>query len=189
MLQPPLQSPRTPLTLANLAFIGAETFGAGPAGDITLNVGTLTARGLLEGYSVPGITSSSGSFENSTAGNAGNITIQGIPGAGSPAATVSLLDFSEIRSTILEGSAANAPATITITAHTLALAHGTGIRADTYRRGASGGYHLERGHADGRHSFQKSPVAATSLSLIRRKGMRGTLRFRGSMAPAVRQPT
>ena len=36
-------------------------------------------------------------------------------------------------------------------------------------------------------TFQESPVAAPGT--LQRQGMRGTLRFRGSLAPAVQQPT
>ncbi len=116
------------LDLAN-SFIAADTSGAASAGNITLNVDTLTA-----GHSI--ISSGSGS-PSATAGNAGNITIQGITGFGSPAANVSL-DNSSDQHRDHGGSAASTPSAITITAQTLALANdahiGAEIGADTARR-------------------------------------------------------
>jgi Zn-dependent protease with chaperone function len=60
------------------ALIVAGTSGAAPAGNITLNVGTLTEASNS-------IIDSGSSFNDSTAGNAGSITIQGVTGSGSPA--------------------------------------------------------------------------------------------------------
>ena len=111
------------LALANQAIIRANTFGAGPAGDITLNVGTLT------GSPISAITSNSW-LQDATAGHAGTITIQGIAGSGTPAATVSL-DNSLIETGIFGGSAAATPGAITITAQTLALTNAGTVGADT----------------------------------------------------------
>ncbi len=84
------------------------------------------------------------------AGNAGTITIQGITGSGSPAATVSL-DATDISTEIVGGTAATPPATITITAHTLALANAASIDADTFVGAApAGNITLNVEHADGR---------------------------------------
>jgi hypothetical protein len=95
-------------------------------------VGTLTAGNLT-------ISSSSGfdTFLPRETGNAGNITIQGITGPGSPAASVRL-DGSTINTQISEGTAATRPATITITAQTLALANGARIGADTFGEAPAG---------------------------------------------------
>ena len=81
------------------------------------------------------------------AGNAGNITIQGVTGSGSPATNVSL-DHNMIITGISGGTSTSTPATITITAHTLALANAVVARR-CEGRGASRQHHLERGHADG----------------------------------------
>ena len=144
------------LALANEASIRAGTTGAAPAGDITLNVGSLTVDS--SGIRLPGgsgggvemffgITSISGLLQvdesgqpipqDATAGNAGDITIQGITGSGSPAAHVSL-DGSMISTQISGGRATTTPGTITITAHTLALANGANIGADTVGTGPAG---------------------------------------------------
>ena len=66
------------------AQIQADTFGAAPAGDITLNVDTLTAGQST----VIGSGSFDFDFFSTETGNAGSITIQGIDGPGSPAANV-----------------------------------------------------------------------------------------------------
>jgi hypothetical protein len=132
---------RDTLALANDAAIGNCTVGAAPA-DIALNVDTLTASmqdfpgGAGRGSGDSGIASIS-SFTAATAGNAGHITIQGITGAGSPAATVSL-DSSSISTTIVGGSTATTPAAITITAHTLALANQALILANTFGAAPAG---------------------------------------------------
>ena len=132
------------LTLANGSFIGADTVGAAPAGDITLNVGTLNVVGQVS-FVVPefGVisiesqissSSSSSAIDSSdtgTEGNAGTITIQGITGSGSPAASVNLESGGSINTQTIRGRAANTAANIDITAHTLALTNGGGIRADT----------------------------------------------------------
>ena len=83
------------LALANQAIIRADTFGVAPAGNITLNVGALT------GSPISAITSNSW-LQDATAGGAGTITIQGIAGSGTPAATVSL-DSSLIETGIFGG--------------------------------------------------------------------------------------
>ena len=66
------------LALANGTEIGADTFGAGPAGNIALNVDSLTAGSSQ-------ITSRSQLFNDLTVGNAGSITIQGITSLSGPA--------------------------------------------------------------------------------------------------------
>ena len=115
-------------------FLGADTLGAASAGDITLNVDTLTLGDA-------GIDSTS-SFNDATAGKAGNITIQGVDGAGSFADTVSL-DNSHITTIIFGGNAATTPGAITITAQALALQdNGLGIRADTNGAAPAGGITL-----------------------------------------------
>jgi filamentous hemagglutinin family protein len=137
------------LDLNNHAHIEANTTGAAPAGDITLNVDTLTAGNITDYISAlaAGIStiSSNSSFTDSTAGNAGDITIQGITGSGSPASNVSLDNNSTIRTEILGGSAFNTPGTITITAQTLALANESATRSDTFGAASPGDITLNVG--------------------------------------------
>ena len=133
------------LALANAGTIGADTHGAAPAGNIALNVGTLTVGDAR-------ITSDSW-LQDATAGNAGNITIQGVNGAGSPADNVSV-----------EGGVSSIS---TITTADLGRERGHDARhyydhranagpsqgvhgSRDARRGASRGYHVERGYPDTR---------------------------------------
>jgi len=110
------------LNLTNSPNIRANTSGAAPAGNIALHVGTLTA-----GTST---ISSTSTFADPTAGNAGTITIQGLTGSGSAATAVSL-DNSTLSTTISGGSSTTPPATIGITAQTVNLTNGSQIKADT----------------------------------------------------------
>jgi filamentous hemagglutinin family protein len=125
------------VNLANGTTILSNTSGAGSAGNITLNVDTLTASSST-------IASDSLST-NSTAGNAGSITIQGMTGSGSSAADVRLDRFGEIRTQILGGSAANTKGAITINAETLALTDVSRLRADTVGAGPAGNITLNVG--------------------------------------------
>ena len=121
------------LALANFAHIRADTTGAAPAGNIALNVDTLTAgSSQINSSSFPRFFP-----EDSAAGNAGTITIQGSTSPGSPATSVSL-DSSTISTQIAGGNAASPAASIDITAHTLALANGGQIGADTFGAAAAG---------------------------------------------------
>ena len=128
--------------------IRADTNGAAPAGGITLNVETLTAANST-------ISSSNAPLDislDSAAGNAGNITIQGVTGPGSSATAVSL-DNSMIGTTI---------AWWILVDHTRG---NRGHRSDgqprkrfsnqsRYQRRGTGRQHcLERGHADGKRRF------------------------------------
>ena len=105
------------LALTNAGTVGADTHGMAPAGDITLNVDTLMVGDASIG--------SSSWLQNTTAGKAGNITIQGVTGAGSLAAHVrvegGVSSISAINTAILGGSAATTPGAITITAQELVL--------------------------------------------------------------------
>ncbi len=104
------------LSLASETEISSSTFSTGNAGNVILNVGTLTAAGHSA-------ISSNSSSNDSTAGNAGSIVIQGLTGSGNPAASVSL-DNSTISTTIAGGTSSSIPATIDITAQTVNLTNG-----------------------------------------------------------------
>ena len=149
------------LALADRAEIRADTNGAAPAGDIVLHVGTLTSAGIFST-----ISSSSISFDDIAAGgNAGNITIQGITGSGSPATNVSL-DSSVISTTIFGGTAANTAANIAITTHTLALAGGSSINADTLAAAPAGDIVLHVGTLTSPGSFFISSSSFPDLFFI-----------------------
>ena len=103
--------------------LSSTTSGVGNAGSIIANVGALN---LSNGASISG----NSTFTNPSAGGAGAITIQGINGPGSPAATVSLND-STINTTIAGGNSSSVPAGIKIAAQMVDLANGAQITADT----------------------------------------------------------
>ena len=86
------------------------------AGAIALTVDTLTMHNSTLETGSDGVT-----------GRAGQITVEGLSG---PATSVSL-DNSTISTTISGGTATTAPASIQMTAHTIALTNGTQITADT----------------------------------------------------------
>ena len=122
--------------LNNGTFITANTFGAAPAGTITFNVGTLTVNGaggpirlqvvpesLITGpiFSQTGVLIASDSTSlDAGAGRAGQITIQGVHGAGSIARSVSLED-TILHTRVFGGTADTMPAAITITADSVVL--------------------------------------------------------------------
>ena len=109
------ESPLSPPSIRNDSIEGAT----GNAGSIDLSVGRLTMNPHSSITSV-----------SAGGGNAGNVNVHGLGGKGT-AANVITLDSSTISTEIFEGSAATTPGTITITAHTLALANGAHIGADT----------------------------------------------------------
>ena len=86
------------------------------AGAIALTVDTLTMHNSTLETGSDGVT-----------GRAGQITVEGLSG---PATSVSL-DNSTISTTISGGTATTAPASIQMTAHTIALTNGTQIISDT----------------------------------------------------------
>ena len=156
-------------------FLGAETLGAASAGDITLNVDTLTLGDA-------GISSTS-SFNDATAGKAGTITIQGVDGAGSLADTVSL-DNSYITTTIFGGSAATTPGAITITAQALTLLdYGVGIRADTNGAAPAGGITLNVDTLTAANSTISSSNAPLDISLDSAAGNAGNITIQGVTGP------
>ena len=121
--------------LRNGAYMTADTQGTAPAGDITFNVGTMTADGTgpirlqvtpesnitNPDFSKTGVLIESTSISPAaTAGSAGRITIQGLDGPGSIAKSVTLKD-TILHTRSFGGTAATAPGTITITADSLAL--------------------------------------------------------------------
>lgn len=117
------------VTLNNGAYITADTLGTAPAGDIALNVGTMTTRAGVnrvplnpnDNDIVAGNLIASDSWSlNSDAGPAGNITIQGIDGQGTAATSVLLRD-SSISSRIFGGSPEASRSLITISADSLVL--------------------------------------------------------------------
>ena len=145
--------------------IRADAEGTAPAGNITFNVSKLTVDSSS-------ISSSSFLFDfvslDSAAGNAGTITIQGINGSGSPAANVSLLDFTGINTLTVGGSTANTPATITITAQKLTLANAV-IAADTFGAAPAGNIALNVGTLTaGNFSVIESGSSHLNFAWIRR---------------------
>ncbi len=121
------------VTLANGTHITADTSGAAPAGDITFNVGTLTTTGgpnRIEShpenpgpgtFTLTGVLIESNSRSlDASAGKAGQIAIQGINGPGSAARSVSL-DDTTLATKVFGGTPATTPASITITADSVAL--------------------------------------------------------------------
>jgi filamentous hemagglutinin family protein len=123
------------VNLANGAQIAADTSGGAPAGNITLNLGTLMAG------AGSAITSSSSTSSASTAGDAGRITVQGPAGRGS-AATYATLDDSAISTTIAGGNTANTPATISISSNDVNLTNAALIQADTQGAASAGNIHI-----------------------------------------------
>ncbi len=117
------------IVLRNGALIRADSHGRGAAGDITLNVDTLTTQAGVNrlplnptnNFNFTGnfIASDSRSAD-AGAGPAGKITIQGVGGPGTAATSVLLKDTS-ISSRIFGGTAATMPSAITITADSLVL--------------------------------------------------------------------
>ncbi|MCS6294938.1 MAG: filamentous hemagglutinin N-terminal domain-containing protein [Nitrospira sp.] len=71
------------------------------------------------------------------AGSAGTITIQGVDGNGSAAASISM-NNATVTAIASGGSPSSIPGAITITADTLTLANGTSIRSDTYGAAPAG---------------------------------------------------
>ena len=107
----------TDLHIDKLLDIKADTSGTGNAGDIRLQVGTLTATNAL--------ISSSSTATGLGTGNAGTITIEGLT-LGTPAQTVTLSDTT--LETTLAGSGAGGTGDITITATTLDLGGEIGLK-------------------------------------------------------------
>ncbi|MBD0305795.1 MAG: filamentous hemagglutinin N-terminal domain-containing protein [Nitrospiraceae bacterium] len=114
--------------------IVASSDGSAPAGNITLNVGSLSTQNT--------ILSSSSTGTAATAGNAGSVTIQGVAGArhspagqgfngGATAATTVAMDKTIVSTTIGGGNETSTPAAITFTANTVALTNGAHITADS----------------------------------------------------------
>jgi large exoprotein involved in heme utilization and adhesion len=132
----PNSSPKISITaetvaLSNGALITADSYGTAAAGDITLNVDTLTTQAGLNrlplnptnnfNYAGNFIASDSRSTDTG-AGPAGNITIQGVGGSGTAARSVLLKD-STISSRIFGGTPTTRPSAITITADAVVLAN------------------------------------------------------------------
>jgi len=118
------------VSLTNGVLITADTQGSAPAGDITLNVDTLTTKaganivllnppnndGTLNGN----LIASDSRSPAADAGPAGRITIQGLEGPGSPASNVTLKDTS-LSTRIFGGTAETRLSAITITAESVLL--------------------------------------------------------------------
>ena len=97
---------------------GSATGSGSNRGEVTISASTV----LLEnGAAIQ---------SESTTGNAGSITIQGVDGEGSAASAVSL-DNAIISATVSGGSAAGVPADIRITGENVTLSNGTHISANT----------------------------------------------------------
>ena len=117
------------VALRNGALITADSNGTAAAGDITLNVGTLTTQAGVNrlplnptnNFNFAGnfIASDSRSTD-AGAGPAGNITIQGASGPGTAATSVLLKD-STISSRVFGGTTTTRPSAITITADSVVL--------------------------------------------------------------------
>ena len=129
----PHDSPAISITAENVAFnngvlITADTRGSAPAGDITLNVGTLTTKAgvnrvllnppLDDGTLNGNLIASDSRSTDASGGATGKITIQGVGGPGSAATSVTLEDIS-ISNRIFGGTANTIPSPITITADSL----------------------------------------------------------------------
>jgi hypothetical protein len=123
------------VTLNNGTHITTETSGSSPGGNITFNVGSLTAKGegpiriqvrpesliTSPGLSRTGVLIASDSTSSeASAGAAGQITIQGLNGPEDVARTVSL-DDTILHTRTFGGTAETVPAAITITADSVAL--------------------------------------------------------------------
>ncbi len=119
------------VALRNGALITADSYGTAAAGDITLNVDTLTTQAGVNrlplnptnNFNFAGNFIASDSRSTDAGGGpAGNITIQGVGGPGTAAASVLLKD-STISSRIFGGTPTTRPSAITITADSLVLAN------------------------------------------------------------------
>ncbi len=148
------------VALSNGTHIIANSRGGAPAGDITFNVGTLTSKAGTNRVSInpddPNSSIQTGVLIESNgigqaivlkddlvtaagpeAGPAGKITIQGLKGPGSAATSVEL-DNSTISTRAFGGTAATPPATITITANSVALSNGAVIAANSLGEAPAG---------------------------------------------------
>jgi filamentous hemagglutinin family protein len=133
-VSPPLSIAITADTvvLSNGTQITATTHGAAPAGDITFNVRTLTTQPgshlvpinpNLPDSQVTGVLIASDSTSlDAGAGHASKITIQGLDGPDTAATSISL-DGCTISTRVFGGTAATIPATITLTADSVALSN------------------------------------------------------------------
>src|SRR5206468_1797172 len=117
------------IALRNGALITADSHGTAAAGDITVNVDTLTTQAGVnriqlnpdDPFTANGnlIASDSRSMDPG-AGSAGKVTIQGVGGPGTAATNILLRDTT-ISSRIFGGTAATTPSAITITADSVVL--------------------------------------------------------------------
>jgi len=161
--------------------IFADTSGAGPAGNITLNVGTLTALpAKTNPFFHPIISSTSTPITSPTPGSAGTITIQGINGPGSAATSVSL-DHSTLSTTISSGSASTTPATIGITAQTVNLTNGGQIKADTSGAAPAGNITFNVGTL----TAGTSTISSTTTLVDPTAGNAGTISIQGVHGPGT----
>jgi large exoprotein involved in heme utilization and adhesion len=119
------------VAVTNGTQINAETSGAAPAGDIALNVGTLRANVNADGTAIKNTRFDFISSESNGPGPAGTVAISGLGKEPTDAATLVALNSTAISTTVRDGTAATRPATITITADTVALSNDTEIRAST----------------------------------------------------------
>ena len=124
------------LSITNGASIIASTTGTGSAGNITLNVDTFRSNTDSLGNPLAGnrvAISSESTLATAAAGQAGTITIRG---AGStdalplPASALTLYN-TDLTTQIMGGTAATAPASISLTGQQIAMSGGTQLRVDT----------------------------------------------------------
>jgi filamentous hemagglutinin family protein len=125
------------IALTNGTHITADSHGTASAGDITFNVGTLTTEGdatnriSLNPTNLPlepgkgtnwaqNLITSDNRSPAAEAGPAGRITMQGVGGPGTSAASITLKD-SAVSSRVFGGTADTTPSAITITADSLVL--------------------------------------------------------------------
>jgi hypothetical protein len=121
--------------------------------------------------------------QNPGSGNGGNVTVQGLQGAGSPATTVSL-DNSTISTQIFGGNAATPPGAITITAQAVNLGEGASIQTDTFGAAPAGDITLnvDMLHLIGNPIFQ-TKISSDSFLPNFEAGKAGDITIQGVKGP------
>jgi filamentous hemagglutinin family protein len=150
------------MTMSGKTEIFAFTFSSAPAGHLFLNVNTLRANvnpdGTLINDGQPRSLLESNSFSKElTAGKAGTITISGIRPETTDAAQLIALNNAEISTTVVGGTAATTPATVTITADTVHLTNSPNIHTDTSAAAPAGNLIL---HLNSLSADQKSSISS-----------------------------
>ena len=182
------------LILKNGTTILADTSGGGNAGNIHLNVNSLTTtpgetRTPLDTNDPTGPTtgvliSSNSTDPSNNAGAAGSVTIEGLA---SPAEQITLNDTT-IQTTIAGGEEDTPAANITLSAHDLALNNGTQITADTQGAAPAGSIFLNIGKLTSANNPDSVLISSSSTGATT-TGNAGSVTIRGVEGDKVGQGT